>query len=153
MNKVYLELHVYVWTTQACCFYRQRCRVLNFPLVIFKKEEMQFIYRQCKMLGKLAWELHFHLYLEPKADPGSAHRPKKKNWDLHAICTICILFIVLTTKTYVMCNGVLKPTPDLKILTRRDRGFQIPLSATGNLFFCIPCVDVCNKNFEKLTWS
>ena len=75
---------------------------------------------QCKMLGKLALELHFHLYLEPKADPGPAHRPKK-NSGQHAMCIICILFIVLTTKTYVMCNGVSKPTPDLKILTRQDR--------------------------------
>ena len=75
----------------------------------------------------------FSFIFGTKADPGPAHRPKK-NWGLHAMCTICILFIVLATKTYVMCNGVSKPTPDLKILTRRDRapGFEIPLSATGN---------------------
>ena len=46
--------------------------------------------------------------------------PEKK---LGSACNVynMYLFIVLRTKTHFMCNGVSKPTPDLKILTRRDR--------------------------------
>ena len=48
----------------------------------------------------------------------------------HAMFTICILFIALTTKTYGMFKGVSIPTTDLRILPRRDHA--VPLSATGS---------------------
>ena len=51
----------------------------------------------------------FSFIFGTKADPGPAHRPKK-NWGLHAMCTICILFIVLTTKR-MLCAMVFQNQP------------------------------------------